>query len=86
VGFITQGDGEVIAEMIPMERLPPIPLDPRAADGVSHTLIPIDRMLLRCLIDSWCETSEAVRDTDGERAGSHLPTRPPDRRHHRCYR
>jgi hypothetical protein len=52
VGFTTQGDGEATRVVISKVRMPPILLDPRAADGARATLIPIEKMLFRCLTDT----------------------------------
>jgi hypothetical protein len=79
-GLYYTGDGEAILTLIPMMRLPPIPLDPQAADGANDPLTPKGTLLLRYLIESRCETSESPADADGNDAGSHLPTRPPVQR------
>jgi hypothetical protein len=51
VGFTTQGDGEATRVVISKVRMPPILLDPRAADGANDAMIPSVGLLLRCLTE-----------------------------------
>jgi hypothetical protein len=58
-GLYYSGDGEATATVMPRSSLPPIPLDPRAADGADVVVMTRGRLLLRCLTEPRCETSDS---------------------------